>query len=370
MSNCILKTHSIEELHKLDEQRKTFADELQAKQPQSQIDGQGDIELPDVPTEPTNGHTESVEGSDDEAPPIQLRRGPDRKRKREEDNARREKAKKEKAALPKLSKEEIKLNKAVEDIDNKKADIIECEEKIGEFTNDLRETDCQRTKCLGRDRFCNRYVWFERNGMPFGGVPHTSTAHYNYANGRLWVQGPDEMARDGLIDADEEWQAKYVEVFNMTVPERKEREEGATRLEHATQWGYIDDPEKVDKLMGWLDERGVREKLLKKELLAWREIIVDCMKKMNEHLDEVAAKKIRTSEEPEKRISTRTKAHADFDKSEWQCLLWTNMMAVEQFGMLHSEGVRKKRKGVAEKKEKVVKNAKLVTRTGQTYGKR
>jgi hypothetical protein len=211
--------------------------------------------------------------------------------------------------------------------------------------------------------------------MPFAGVPHTSTAHYNYANGRLWVQGPDEMAREGFIDADEEWQAKYVEVFNMTVPERKEREEGETRLEDATQWGYIDDPEKVDQLMGWLDERGVREKMLKKELLAWREVIVDCMKKMHEHLDEVAAKKIEGSEEPEKRFSTRTKAHTELDRSEWQCLLWKNTLAIEQFGMVHSEGLRKKRKGVAEKKDKglnlkVVKNAKLVTRTGQSYGRR
>ena len=113
------------------------------------------------------------------------------------------------------------------------------DEKIIEFTNDLRETDCQRSKCLGRDRFCNRYWWFERNGMPFGGVPNTSTAEYGYASGRIWVQGPDDIDRVGLIDLDRDLQASYVQVFDMTMLERKEKEEGDTHLESADHWAYI-----------------------------------------------------------------------------------------------------------------------------------
>jgi hypothetical protein len=212
--------------------------------------------------------------------------------------------------------------------------------------------------------------------MPFGGVPHTSTAHYNYASGRIWVQGPDEIDRAGLIDLDKDLQASYVQVFDMTMLERKDKEEGETHLETAEQWGYIDEPEKVDQLMGWLDERGLREKALKKELLSWREIIVDCMKKLREHLDEVAAKKLGNASEEGQvqqptRVSTRTKTYVDLDRTEWQCLLWRNTLALDQFGIVHSEGVKKKRRGIAEKKEKLSKkDAKLVTRTGQSYGRR
>ena len=333
------------------------------------------MELSDLPAA-TNGVSDSREGSEDEAPPIQLRRGPDRKRKREEEAARREKAKKEKASQPKRTKEEIKLEKLIDEIETKKADIMDCEEKIGEYTNDLRETDCQRSKCLGRDRFCNRYWWFERNGMPFGGVPHTSTAHYNYASGRIWVQGPDEIDRAGLVDLDKDLQASYVQVFDMTMLERKELEEGETRLESSDHWAYIDEPEKIDQLLGWLDDRGLREKALRKELIAWRDIIVDCMKRMREHLDEVTAKKLGNASEEDQphptRVSTRTKTYVDLDRTEWQCLQWRNTLALEQFGLIHSEGMKKKRKGVAEKKEVKLskKDAKLVTRTGASYGRK
>jgi hypothetical protein len=371
--NKQLTNDRIDELHKLDEQRKALASDIQAKKPEAEVNEQVDVDISDIPT--TNGVSDSREGSEDEVSPVKLRRGPDRKRKRDEDAARREKAKKEKASQPKRTKEEIKLDKIIEEIENKKTDIMDCEEKIGEYTNDLRETDCQRSKCLGRDRFCNRYWWFERNGMPFGAVPHTSTAHYGYASGRIWVQGPDEIDRAGLIDLDKDLQASYLQVFDMTMLDRKDKEEGETHLESAEHWAYIDEPDKVDQLMGWLDERGLREKALKKELISWREIIVDCMKKMREHLDEVAAKKLGSvDEDGEKqatRVSTRTKTHVDIDRTEWQCLLWRNTLALEQFGMVHSEGVKKRRKGVAEKKEKLSKkDAKLVTRTGQSYGRK
>lgn len=358
---------SIEELHKLDDQRKTLLQETTATQPQSQVNGEAAaVVLNEVPE--TNGKAESSENSEDETPRA-LRRGLDRKRKREEDAARKRKAKKEKAAAPKLSKAEMKLRKTIEEVEEKKSEILECEESIGDITNELRETDCQRTRCLGRDRFCNRYVWFERNGMPFAGVPDTSTAHYNYANGRLWVQGPDEMDRSGLIDRVSDEQTHYKEAFNMTVVERKELEEGPTHLENATQWAYIDDPAAVDQLMAWLDERGNREKALRKELGLWRDMIVDCMKKMREHIDETEARKT-AAEEPQAgmRISTRTKNHGDLDAAKWQCLAWRNTIAANQLGMLHSDGVKKARKkGVAEAKVKVPlgKNGKPLTRQGK-----
>jgi len=205
--------------------------------------------------------------------------------------------------------------------------------------------------------------------MPFAGVPDTSTAHYGYANGRLWVQGPDLMDSSGLIDRPKDDQLRYVEAFGMTVPERKEKEEGSTHLEDATQWGYIDDPVIIDQLMGWLDERGNREKALKKELVIWRDLIVDCMKKMRSHLDEVEARKTAGEEQPT-RVSTRTKTYVDLDATKWQCLAWRNTEAIDKLGMLHSDGIKKSRKkGVAEAKSKVLlgKSGKPLTRQGTNY---
>lgn len=301
--------------------------------------------MPDVPA--TNGRSDSSDDSDDEVPRLRrgLDRANDRKRKRDEDNARKEQEKKHRAAATKLSKQEIKLKKLQDNIQRKKDDIKECEDAVADLNNDLRETDCQRTKALGRDRFCNRYYWFERNGMPFGGVPETSTAHYGYANGRIWIQGPDAMERDGFIDLPKEDQANYKESFGMTVPERKEKEEGNMHLDDAFEWAYIDEPESIDQLIAWFDERGNREKALRKELSNWRDVIIECMAKMRAHLDEEEAKRAQSEEAnapPAMRVSTRTKTYVDLDTTKWRCLAWKNTQAVEHQGLKHAEGLKKK----------------------------
>jgi hypothetical protein len=314
---------------------------------------------------------ESSENTEDEAPRV-LRRGADRandrKRKREEDAARKERKEKQ----PKLSKEEMKLKKILEQIDQKKNDIKDCEDAIEDFNRDLREADCQRTKCLGRDRFCNRYYWFERNGMPFGGVPDTSTAHYGYANARVWVQGPDEMERNGFIDLNDREQGYYAQEHGLTVLERKDKEEGTAHLYDAHEWAYYDDPDDLDKLIGWLDDRGNRERALRKELQNYRDNIVEYMKKMRSHLDEVEAKKAAGQEEQATRVSTRTKTYVDLDTTQWQCLHWHNSGAMDQLGHLHSEGAKKerKKKGVAEVKKITGKAANLATRSGTSYKRR
>jgi hypothetical protein len=308
--------------------------------------------MPDVPQ--TNGRESTEDSSDvDEVP--RLRRGHDRqnerKRKREEEIARKEQEKKQRAAATKTSKQEIKLKKLEAQIEAKKDEIKDCEDAVADLNNDLRETDCQRTKCLGRDRFCNRYYWFERNGMPYGGVPETSTAHYGYANGRLWVQGPDDMERDGFIDLPKEDEAKYKESFGTTVVARKEKEEGATHLESANEWGYFDSSEAIDGLISWLDERGHREKALRKEVQIWRDVIVECMGKLRAHLDDEDAKRQQGDEPPAPatRVSTRTKTYVDLDATKWRCLAWQNSTAVDELGLRHGDGLKKRgKRGVAE----------------------
>lgn len=328
--------NSLEELRALNEERKIL---LPANMPAS----------PEPVNKPTNGdktHVEETEVEDevmdtDDEPHASrsLRRGNDRaverQRKRELELEKREKAEAEKK-LPKQSKQFTKLLK---DIDKKQEFIKQCEEEIAVLDNDLREADCPRTRCLGKDRFWNRYYWFERNGMPYGGLPNSSTAEADYANGCLWVQGPDDLEREGYIDMKPEWQEEYKQKFNMTVPERKTLEEGPTSVFNARQWGYFDNPSDVDGLIDWLDTRGINELKLKKELQAFRDKIVGNMDKRKEYLE--GAK-----EEGKARMNTRKHA----ETKGWRCLAWHNTMAMEDLGHLHCEQPRN-RKGKKDRKK-------------------
>jgi DNA repair exonuclease SbcCD ATPase subunit len=333
-------------LQELDAERRTLqaevAPEETIEEPKQEEDS--DMTIPEV-TE------HSLSDSEDAAP--RLRRAAervlDRKRKRDQVDVK-AKAKKAKAATTKLSKAELKLRKLEADIEAKKNEIRDCEDAVQDVNNDLRETDCQRTRCLGRDRFCNRYYWFERNGMPFSGVPMTSTAHYGYANGRLWIQGPDEMEREGFLELTKEDQERYKEKFSMTVLERVEAEEGDTHLHNANNWGYFDDAESVDNLIAWLDDRGLREKALRKELQGWRDTMVEYMDKLKSHLGD--APDDATGPAPTSRVSTRTKTYVSLEATKWVCLKWHNSLAIDQIGMRHSDGMRKRRKEVKKPADK------------------
>lgn len=291
-----------------------------------------------------------------------LRRGQDRaaerKRKREEEQARLEKKAAEDKEKAKYSKEYQKILKGIE-IERKK--ILDHEEQIDILDADLREADAYRTRCLGKDRFCNRYWWFERNAMPFGGLPDSSTADAEYANGRLWVQGPDEMERLGYIDVPDLPRTNYFRSFHMTPAERKELEEGPTNLHFAKQWGFLEDAADIDKLIEWLDSRGVRELKLKKELTIQRDTIAryTANRLKYVHPERESAKTSNGDEngasgedgEEEEaadekiviahtRMSTRTKTYTsgieELEKVH-RCLRWKNTTAVHELGHRHAD---------------------------------
>ena len=296
--------------------------------------------------------------SEDEAPHQgrSLRRANDRaaarKKKAEEDKERKAAAAAEKAKKP--SKEEKKYEKLLAKIELTKEKVKELEEEIATVENDLREADCPRTKVLGKDRFWNRYYWMERNAMPYAGLPDSSTAHAGYANGCVWVQGPDDLERIGFIELSAEENAQYERAFQMTVPQRKVLEEGETHVFTARQWGYYDDPDTLDMLIGWLDVRGVREIKLRKELQLQREKISIHMTKRQEYLSKDDDKRSEPSE-PATRISTRTKTYVD--PTGHRCLAWKNTTAISELGHLHSEAKPpsyKKQRGVAIRKTQIV----------------
>jgi hypothetical protein len=326
--------------------------------------------IDDIKTGGIEEEMDELEDSEDEEPinGRSLRRGNDRaaerKRKREEEDEKKEKAKAA-AKIPKISNQ---FKKVLREIEKKKEEIKECEKEIAVFDGDLREADCPRTRCLGKDRFWNRYWWYERNGMPYAGLPQSSTAEASYANGCIWVQGPDDIEREGFIDLPEDDNRAYRRAFQMTIPERKAKEEGPTSVYNARQFGYYEDPDSLDMLIGWLDIRGVRELKLRKELQNYRQTIADHMEKRQEYLagDD---KKI-DLDEPTARVSTRKKTYVN--TAAHRCLAWHNLTALEELGHIHSEQPRPRKnqkKAVVEDREtrSGKKKGKTISRQGSRY---
>lgn len=327
------------------------------------VDANGDVKMEDV-AELTPAEDENVDTEDD-APRSTtrgLRRGQDRAVERQRQKEKEVERKKEieaAKAVPKQSKQFLKLLK---DIQKKEELIKKCEEEIAVIDNDLREADCARTRVLGKDRFWNRYYWFERNGMPYAGLPDSSTAESGYANGCIWVQGPDDLEREGYIDLGADMQTSYKAQFDMTVPERKAKEEGPTSVYNARQWGYIDDPKDVKKLIDWLDPRGFNELKFRKELVNYSHKILKHMENRQKHLGIIDAedkqnkdndkdkdkdKDKKDATEPNgvngtkstanKRMATRRDKSPTPDQPQFRCLEWHNSTAMDELGHLHSE---------------------------------
>lgn len=344
--NCKQKAHilysyadfrSADELFKLDNERKI---QLPLNMPASPIDVKEiqDVSMTSEVRDDTDVASESPQ--EQKQGNRRLRHTKQNKRKREADAIKKEKAKKAKAEAAK-SKQQQEWERLLTQIEDKKEELKDCEASITELDDDLRETLVHRSKLIGKDRFLNKYYWFEHNGMPFGGVPTSSTAEYGYANGRLWVQGPDEYELQPNLE--EPALSQDLEEFGFTIPQRKENEEGATHLSTSTEWGYYDDPADLDQLMGWLDERGIREKALRKALQAFRDRIAEYMMKMKDHVTEVDKAKT-DGEENATRVSTRTKTYVDKDVTKDRCLLWTNSIMRGEMGYSHMEEYEPPRK--------------------------
>lgn len=362
-----ISKHRTEELRQLNEQRKILLpDNLPPSPPAEEVREVGDDTKMTDSDETLVIDKGTDSGSEDEVTrkKKQRRRVQVEKQKKQEEEAKEKEKQKALKAVPKhQSREFMKLLKQIAD---KEKTIKKCEDEVAVIDNDLREADCPRTRVLGKDRFWNRYYWFERNGMPYGGLPTSSTASAEYANGCIWVQGPDEIEREGYIDLPQELQDEHKAAFNMTVPERKAAEEGRTSVFTAHQWGYIAEPAQVDELIRWLDSRGNNEIKLRKELVTFREKIIAHMQKRKEYLglvdenedggDKDSKDKDKEKKDESKRTSTRIRDKTP-DVPVRRCLSWVNTMAMEEIGHLHSEPPPPPRARKQTKKREALDNA-------------
>lgn len=362
-------------MKKLHAERKEHEPEPEKEEKEKEIDKAGKEKLLDDENQDSMLITKSeddvdtddiMDTEDDNPRGPSLRGGMDRilerKRRREAEKERREQL----AKQPKGSKQYQRILKKIDEVETKIAGL---EDEIAVIDNDLREADCPRTRCLGKDRFCNRYWWFERNGMPYEGLPNSSTADAKYANGRLWVQGPDDMEREGFLELPESIKKIYVKEHRVSPVERKTRDEGGTSLPDALHWAFYDEPDQLDELIKWLDPRGFREMRLKKELSNQKKIIEKHMEYRREYLTQTA-ERAESEEIPAKRMSTRTKTYVDDGKH--RCLKWKNTTAVNENGHLHVDAARptkRAKRATDEPKElkAASKQAKPLSRQGSRY---
>jgi hypothetical protein len=318
----------------LNDQRKILLpDNMPPSPPLEPVKTDDDAKMLDAEESPADSNEDKTDSDEDAHSRRHLRRANDRAVERQKKRVEEQKRKEEAEAAAKIPKQSKQFLRVLKDIQKKEELVKQCEDEIAVIDNDLREADCPRTRVLGKDRFWNRYYWFERNGMPYGGLPDSSTADADYANGCIWVQGPDDLERDGYIDMVPEFQNEYKAKFNMTVPQRKQREEGATSVFNARQWGYYAEPQDIDDLLNWLDPRGFNELKLRKEILNYKAKIVKNMENRKTYLSAAEEDK---KDEP-KRMSTRTRLQATPDPPQYRCLNWQNTMALEELGHLHSE---------------------------------
>lgn len=123
----------------------------------------------------------------------------------------------------------------------------------------ILELDCQRAEILGKDRFYNRYWWFENSAITADHEENDDKddvaqdddlLEETYLMGTLWVQGPS----NGDVQNHGQRLAQI----------KGESHDGD--LIDGTHWEYYDEPQDIDALLQWLNIRGIREHQLHKEL--------------------------------------------------------------------------------------------------------
>lgn len=389
----MLTFYSIEELKALEDDRKILlpANTPKSRSPspsaegstaQPSSDSDGDTKMNGVDDDDEEDDEDEEDG---EPSSRSIRRGGDRalKRKREESESKASTKEQPSSKVQKTSKEFKKVLKGIETVKSK---IFKEEADIQSLDEDLRQADCSRFKKLGTDRFWNTYWWFERNGMPYGGLPSSSTAHAQYAHAMVWVQGPDESSRQGFLveecelpkkkhkDSDGDIQMNGNGVNGapkLSVIERQEIEESGTTLMSATDYGYIDKPEELEQLINWLDIKGIREKKLLQNLNQFRDHIAAGMVHRQKYL--AGEYKPEEDQDVGNGKGRQSRSRPQIDTSIWRCLAWRNESMIDEHGHTHFEHPQprakkgKKAAGGQQKEVPLGRNGKPVSRQGDRY---
>ncbi|CCG83249.1 Putative uncharacterized protein [Taphrina deformans PYCC 5710] len=215
--------------------------------------------------------------------------------------------------------------------------VVKADARIARIEEEFRESDAQRLRRLGQDRYLNTYWWLESCGMPVHGMPNCSTSHAGYATGRIFVQGPSEAAATELEHRGAPHDARRR--TEQPEEEEEERGEGGTR---AGGWGYYETEDQVRDLVEYLDPRGTRESKLRAALEVRLKPILHGMAHRARYLRGQAA--------GERRSSRKHPPSGDDDLARFQ--RWRNTLARKALGAPHSGEVPAKGVAVTKKKRR------------------
>ncbi|CAO3677569.1 unnamed protein product [Umbelopsis ramanniana] len=207
--------------------------------------------------------------------------------------------------------------------------------KLEQIEKDMRKYATLRVRPLGRDRFFNKYYYFDNIG---GSCMH--------GTGRLYVQSPSDADIDVLTSRNELETNEVGElpcgrgggidfvVQLMRAQGLSKEAEWLLRKSTAlgpnletNQDGYLDrwycytEPEEIDALLKWMNPQGVREYRLKNEIEKQHHSLVTGMKK---RIHDQQASNIKAAELP--RRSTRTKTVVQIPLGSW--LAYANKSAI------------------------------------------
>ncbi|SPO32699.1 related to ITC1 - subunit of Isw2 chromatin remodelling complex [Ustilago trichophora] len=182
---------------------------------------------------------------------------------------------------------------------------------------------------LGRDRFGDRYYWFDGIGsssLVTGGGDKST-----YQTGRLFVQGAslDETAQlipDPPIAPTST--SSYAYLFHQPITatllsSRKHTELGGEAgILHPGEWAVYSEPERVEELLSWLRIKGHRENHLKQQLIKFRYYLEMGMKKRNADL----TLHVRENFDPVRRSARASKGDHGGQGGRLTYMMWKNAL--------------------------------------------
>ncbi|KAK9466816.1 ATP-utilizing chromatin assembly and remodelling N-terminal-domain-containing protein [Lipomyces arxii] len=251
-----------------------------------------------------------------------------------------------------LTKSNSAYKKILRGIETAYEGVQRCIATLKQTEIELPTLDCQRIRPLGRDRFYNRYWWFEGNGVP------ADLGARSYLMGRLWVQGPSEEDLEVFV---KNGMAMYGE---MTLTERKDIEvDKECQLNDRNEWAFYDDPADIKELYYWLSVKGQREPRFRKDLDVRRQRIEAPMAARRRYLGLESADSDKQSDsheisqfgdddEPLRRSSRQREKIASLEvvghiERDLRFLAWRNYAAIEALGRTHFETAYRKTGDVA-----------------------
>ncbi|KAI8883829.1 hypothetical protein K501DRAFT_218714 [Backusella circina FSU 941] len=210
-----------------------------------------------------------------------------KQKEREEMEQLRHKMYKEQKEATKVKNQELRI-KAEE---RKKLDEEEkiLRKKEEQIEKGMRRYMTLRIRPLGKDRFYNKYIYLDNVGV-------SNTC----GSGRLYVHSPSDidiqmmMERDVSTDFPEQpwgygggkWfiltlmkEQGFIEESEWLSKRMDELDTGSPDSEYKGWWKYYSDPEDIQKLLSWLNPKGIREYKFKNELLKQQSNLVDSIKK-------------------------------------------------------------------------------------------